>query len=387
MIKDLLKSAFHPTEVAAMFQLKFSGKNYKYPNLPLEELALKLNDIEFCYAALNRVSRSFSTVIHQLPEELRDAVCLFYLILRGLDSVEDDMSFPNEEKLPLLRTFYEKCFEDDCTFSGIGESHNYNVLLQNFDKVTRSFKNLDKKYQAVIADICRKMGNGMADFADQKINTVQDYDLYCHYAAGLVGHGLSALFSASGLEDPELKFQKDLSNSMGLFLQKTNIIRDYNEDLFSSRTFWPKEIWQKYAGTLEEFKNQPFSQSSLACLNLLVTDALQHIPDCLSYLKLLKNKQVFRFCAIPQVMAIGTLAKVYNNPKVFQGVVKIRKGLAAKMLLYSNNMETIYEIFEAFACEILLKANPSDPNYKLTKERLQFLIEMIGKCQVGKSPA
>ena len=30
--------------------------------------------------------------------------------------------------------------------------------------------------------------------------------------------------------------------------------------------------------------------------------------------------QVFRFCAIPQVMAIGTLALCYNNHEVFTGV-------------------------------------------------------------------
>ena len=30
---------------------------------------------------------------------------------------------------------------------------------------------------------------------------------------------------------------------MGLFLQKTNIIRDYLEDLEGGRTFWPDEVW------------------------------------------------------------------------------------------------------------------------------------------------
>lgn len=29
--------------------------------------------------------------------------------------------------------------------------------------------------------------------------------------------------------------------------------------------------------------------------------------------------QIFKFCAIPQVMAIGTLAMCYNNHKVFTG--------------------------------------------------------------------
>jgi farnesyl-diphosphate farnesyltransferase len=49
-----------------------------------------------------------------------------------------------------------------------------------------------------------------------QVETIEDYDEYCHYVAGLIGLGLSRLFHAAGLEDlaPD-----DLSNSMGLFLQ------------------------------------------------------------------------------------------------------------------------------------------------------------------------
>ena len=65
---------------------------------------------------------------------------------------------------------------------------------------------------------------------------------YCHYVAGLVGIGLSQLFSASQLEDPEVGGDTELANSMGLFLQKTNIIRDYLEDTKEGRHFWPKEV-------------------------------------------------------------------------------------------------------------------------------------------------
>ena len=48
------------------------------------------------------------------------------------------------------------------------------------------------------------------------METIDDYDEYCHYVAGLVGLGLSRLFHNAGLEDlaPD-----NLSNSMGLFLQ------------------------------------------------------------------------------------------------------------------------------------------------------------------------
>jgi farnesyl-diphosphate farnesyltransferase len=44
------------------------------------------------------------------------------------------------------------------------------------------------------------MGHGMAEFCTRRVESKEDYDLYCHYVAGLVGIGLSELFSVSGLE-------------------------------------------------------------------------------------------------------------------------------------------------------------------------------------------
>ena len=45
--------------------------------------------------------------------------------------------------------------------------------------------------EQVITDITKGMGEGMADFIEKEVLTVADYDLYCHYVAGLVGIGLS----------------------------------------------------------------------------------------------------------------------------------------------------------------------------------------------------
>ena len=57
-----------------------------------------------------------------------------------------------------------------------------------------------------------------------------------------MGIGLSRLFTASRMEDTIVGEDTRLSNSMGLFLQKTNIIRDYLEDVLLEREFWPKEV-------------------------------------------------------------------------------------------------------------------------------------------------
>jgi farnesyl-diphosphate farnesyltransferase len=45
--------------------------------------------------------------------------------------------------------------------------------------------------------------------------------------------------AASGLEDPKIAKDKSLANHMGLFLQKTNIIRDY---LVSARLLQPTHL-------------------------------------------------------------------------------------------------------------------------------------------------
>ncbi len=54
---------------------------------------------------------SFAVVIQRLPVELRDAVCVFYLVLRALDTVEDDMAIDVAVKVPLLRIFHEKIYD------------------------------------------------------------------------------------------------------------------------------------------------------------------------------------------------------------------------------------------------------------------------------------
>ncbi|MCW5907100.1 MAG: squalene synthase [Chitinophagales bacterium] len=382
MILDLLTTVIKPSEFGSVLKLKLSGlQNKTYPQ-PLRELAANVNDREFCYAALHKVSRSFAVVIQNLPGELQDAVCVFYLVLRGLDSIEDDMNIPLEKKLHLLRNFHQFSLQPGWNISNTGDKEDYRQLLESFQKVVSVYLRLKPSYRMVIDNITKQMGHGMADFAEKKVQTTADYDLYCHYVAGLVGIGLSGLFSASGFESALLEQQKTIANSMGLLLQKTNIVRDYFEDIESGRTFWPEQIWSCYAEKLEDYKHFPESKESLACLNHLVTDALQHVPDCIAYMKQIQHPKVFRFCAIPQVMAMATLAKIYNNPDVFRTNVKIRKGLAARLMLETNDLESLNYFLEKFTYKLMRKLNPADPNYLMTKKRLHRIIEAIDETKM-----
>jgi farnesyl-diphosphate farnesyltransferase len=150
---------------------------------------------------------------------------------------------------------------------------------------------------------------------------------------------------------------------MGLFLQKTNIIRDFREDLDDGRAFWPKEIWTKYAEKLSDFTNPENEEAALNCISEMVLDALRHADDCLFYLAGMKDQSVFNFAAIPQVMAIATLALVFRNKEVFQKNVKITKGEACQLMLETGNLRSVSQIFKKYLRIIHEKNTPKDPNF------------------------
>ncbi|CAJ0921895.1 15705_t:CDS:2 [Entrophospora sp. SA101] len=333
---------------------------YKLRPAPINKIPPENKSKIKCYYFLNKTSRSFAAVIQELDDELRDAICLFYLALRGLDTIEDDMTIPITKKEPLLRNFHEILFQRGWNFTENGPNEKDRELLVEYDVFIEEFLKLDKKFQDIISDITKKMGNGMADYAKNAaheqygVMSIKDFDLYCHYVAGLVGLGLNGLFVASGLESPELAKNSDLANIMGLFLQKVNITRDYLDDLLENRKFWPKEIWSQYVNDLSDLKEPGYETRAINCLSTMIHNSLEHVPQCLTYMSQIKNQSVFTFCAIPQVMAIATLALLFRNYNVYKGVVKIRK---------ATNIYEVANIFIEFTKVIIQKNNSKDPNF------------------------
>jgi farnesyl-diphosphate farnesyltransferase len=323
-----------------------------------------------CFDFLNQTSRSFSAVIQELNPELLVPVALFYLILRALDTIEDDMTIQLAEKEPLLRNFHTIIEKDGWNFHGNGPNEKDRQLLVEYDTVVVEFKKVNPVYKAIIKDITNKMGNGMADYANNAehnisgVNTIKDYDLYCHYVAGLVGEGLTRLFVESGLANPALLKRPNLYESMGQFLQKTNIIRDIREDFDDKRIFWPKEIWSKHVDKFEDLFNPKNETAALTCSSEMVLNSLSHADECLFYMAGIKDQSVFNFVAIPQSMAIATLELVFRNPKIFHQNVKITKGDACQLMTESSqNLRTVCEIFKRYARRIHRKNTPTDPNF------------------------
>lgn len=337
MIRKVLYYSFHASELAYIFQMKKEFSQFKPSEYRLTDLSLKKDDKSYCYEALKKVSRSFAVVIQQLPNDLKDPVCLFYLILRGLDTIEDDMNIATDVKEKMLLSFAERINTEEFTLENVGDTQDYKDLMLHFDKVIREYQKLDTVYKEVITEITHEMAIGMNKYAHKNVESYDDWNDYCYYVAGLVGIGLSKLFLASKLESSPKLASKEISNEMGLFLQKTNIIRDFAEDLDQVRIFWPEESWKNKVSNLKEL--QANKEKGLEALNEVIVNALSHVPACLEYLNCLENQQIFRFCAIPQLMAIATLQELYDNPKVLHSNVKIRKGKTAKYFMSIQSFE------------------------------------------------
>ncbi|KAL8185453.1 UNVERIFIED_CONTAM: Farnesyl-diphosphate farnesyltransferase [Gekko kuhli] len=272
-----------------------------------EGVDLLSNSLRTCYKYLNQTRQSFADVIQALDGELRNAVCIFYLVLQALDMVEDNMTINLETKVPILENFQSYLYKPDWKFMESKEKHRQ--VLEDFLMISLEFRNLAKVYQDVIAEICHKMGLGTAEFLEKKVDSKQDWD----------------------------------------------------------REFWPTVVWNKYVKKLSDLAKPENIDKAIQCMNELITNTLHHIPNVLVYLSWLRNQSVFNFCAISQVMAIATLAACYNNQQVFKGVVKIQKGQAVTLMMDANNMEAVKAIMYQYMDEIYQKIPSTDPSSSRTQ--------------------
>nr|GEV39470.1 squalene synthase [Tanacetum cinerariifolium] len=333
-----------------------------------------------------------------------------FVMPESISPLEDDTSIDIEIKIPILIEFHRLIYNPDWHFECV--TKQCKVLMDQFYNVSKAFLELNESYQKVSEDIAMKMGVGMAKFIRNEVETINNYDEYCHYAAGLVGIGLSKLFHASG---KEISLPDPISNSMGLFLQCFFFIlsivvnlcsygfaavrgeNDMQEQLDRGNTDLATAASTDlipYAGNRsnhasynrskaamnrsngmsfhlleqklnvieftvglvlddtyvpQDLRHKDNSEKALECLNDMVANTLIHIEDCLKYMSDLRDPAIYRFCALPHIMAIGTLALCYNNIKVFTGVVKMRRGLMAKVIDRTKTMADVYGAFYDFS--------------------------------------
>lgn len=175
---------------------------------------------------INRVARSFSLAARLLPSQIRNDVELLYLVLRTLDDLVDvdvraggSTRDAAERRIAAIEAWANG--ETDGTAAASRE-------LLILDDLARRHPDLPR-------DAAHDFLAGMrADLAGPQIATDEEAAHYCYQVAGTVGRLMASMLGVTHGHEREAD---RAARALGSAMQRTNILRDIDEDLASGRIY------------------------------------------------------------------------------------------------------------------------------------------------------
>jgi 15-cis-phytoene synthase len=195
-------------------------------------------------ATIERVARTFALAARLLPRDVRDDVDLLYLVLRTLDDLVDlegarDGGPPAVDAEARLAAV-EAWARGAAAAPTPAEAPTPAVATRE----TRILADLARRHPALPRDAVADFMTGMRqDLAGPRIATEGDLDVYCYRVAGTVGRLMAAILGGVGPE------ADTAARSLGNAMQRTNIIRDVDEDLASGRIYLPADALARHGIT------------------------------------------------------------------------------------------------------------------------------------------
>jgi phytoene synthase len=169
---------------------------------------------------MRRVARTFATAARLLPRGVREDTELLYLVLRTLDDLVDLEQAGSADADARLAAA-------EAWAGGFSPTPTRETRI--LDDLVRGHPSLPRD---AIADFVRGMRQ---DLAGPRIETEVDLDVYAYRVAGTVGRLMAALLGAEGPEADRA------ARELGIAMQRTNVIRDVDEDLARGRIYLPAE--------------------------------------------------------------------------------------------------------------------------------------------------
>ena len=182
---------------------------------------------------INRVARSFARAAQFLPTQVRDEINLLYLALRRLDDLVD-LEAPRgsaartdaERRVAAIRSWIT---------TGVADPAGGDELA--------IFADLRRRTPHLPVDAIGAFLDGMErDLAGPQMRTDADLDLYCYEVAGTVGRLMAALL---GVQPGHEAAADDAARALGEAMQRTNIVRDIDEDLANGRVYLPDSALER----------------------------------------------------------------------------------------------------------------------------------------------
>ncbi|SDJ87050.1 phytoene/squalene synthase family protein [Natronorubrum texcoconense] len=303
-------------------------------------------DLEWCYDAVHDVSRTFSITIDRLEEPMAKHICLGYLLCRVADTIEDAGHIPPEAQSNLLSAYDELLDPDaDQTVSAFmnevepwvpdERTDDWNVVAET-PRVLRTFESLDEEPREIMREPVRELVDGMAMFtsryADEgglRLQTLEELEEYCWYAAGTVGTLITGLV-ARGASPERAEEMRNNARSFALLLQLVNIAKDVESDYHEeNNVYLPAEWLEEENVDLEAVTDESNQRGVTNVIKRVTGRAETYLDDAHRYLEVVPETHGNRLSAwaIPYLLAVGTMRELRERPEdvVRDGDVKVSR--------------------------------------------------------------
>ncbi len=201
---------------------------------------------------LRGVSRTYAVVIPMLPGPLAEAVGLAYLVMRVVDTIEDDPQLSADERRAHFAELHAALAGDARAAPALasvqGDNDHERALMIEAGEVCARVAALDPNYADAIRRCARAMSDGVLALLARSEQRRQPYPAvreagelreYCYYVAGVVGAMLCTMM-AHFLKSPALERLRDVAVELGIGLQLVNILKDALKDADQGRRYLPQ---------------------------------------------------------------------------------------------------------------------------------------------------
>ena len=201
-----------------------------------------------------RVARTFAIAARLLPGAVRDDVYLLYLVFRTLDDLVD---FGHPDAHARIAAVEAWC-------DGRSGASREVALLE--DLAIR---------HPLPRHAMRSFCAGMAqDLQGPHMATEADVDAYCYRVAGTVGVMMAALLGTHGRPGEA----DGAAAALGMAMQRTNIVRDIDEDAAAGRVYLAADTLARHGGSLAPGRRESLLRDQIARADELYDRGLEGLP-------------------------------------------------------------------------------------------------------------
>ena len=313
-------------------------------------------DLDWCFDAVQGVSRTFAITIDVLEEPMASYICVGYLLCRVADTVEDAGHVPPDEQSRLLGLYDDALDPDDETdieefrrevgpwlpenaegvdADEVGDEADWEVVTES-PRVVATFRSLGEDAQSAIYPPVSELVTGMAEFVERyaddgglRIRTIDELEEYCWYAAGTVGELITNLL-AQDVDDRRAEIMRANARGFALLLQLVNVAKDVSDDFREENNVYLPAAWLSEYGVSPANVTEPENHTAVAGVIQRVTrHARGYMDDAQRYLEALPESRgnTVEAWAIPFLLAVGTSRELLERPEdvIEEGGVKVSR--------------------------------------------------------------